>query len=125
MTARRGTEKADCMTDKPASLEIDCPTVKTRLDACDGLVLLDCRERDEYDVVRIAGSRLMPMSEITQRVSELDGEQSSEMVVMCHHGVRSRHVAAWLRQQGFANVRSMAGGIDRWSLEIDPSLPRY
>ena len=113
------------MTDIPAPLEIDCRTVKTRLDACDGLVLLDCRERDEYDVVRIAGSRLMPMSEITQRVSELDGEQSSEMVVMCHHGVRSRQVAAWLRQQGFANVRSMTGGIDRWSLEIDPSLPRY
>jgi len=113
------------MTDKPAPLEIDCRTVKTRLDTGDGFVLLDCRERDEHDFVQIAGSRLIPMSELAQRVFEIDGDQSSEMVIMCHHGVRSRQVATWLRQRGFSNVRSMTGGIDRWSLEIDPSLPRY
>jgi rhodanese-related sulfurtransferase len=113
------------MTETAVPLEIDCRTVKTKLDTGDGLVLLDCREQDEYDVARVAGSRLLPMSQLMVRVAELDDVKKSEVVVMCHHGVRSRQVALWLRQQGFTNIRSMTGGIDRWSLEIDTSLPRY
>ncbi len=115
------------MSADPVPLEIDCRTVKARLDAGEGMVLVDCRERDEYALVRIEGARarLMPMSELAERVSELDVPQGADLVVMCHHGVRSRQVALWLRQRGFADARSMTGGIDRWSLEIDPSLPRY
>ena len=56
---------------------------------------------------------------------ELDALRNDEIVVYCHHGVRSRQVAHWLRGQGFAQVKSLAGGIDRWSQEIDPTLPRY
>jgi rhodanese-related sulfurtransferase len=113
------------MVDQPAALDIDCSTVKARLDAGDPLVLLDCRERDEYELVRIAAATLVPMSELPQRVGELDALRTAEVVVYCHHGVRSRRVANWLRSQGFARVQSLAGGIDRWSQEIDSALPRY
>ncbi len=113
------------MNDRSAALEIDCRTVKTRLDTGDPLVLLDCREQDEHDLVRIAPARLLPMSELPQRVGELDELRDAEIVVYCHHGVRSRQVAQWLHGQGFARVQSLAGGIDRWSQEIDPTLPRY
>jgi rhodanese-related sulfurtransferase len=108
-----------------APLEIDCRTVKARLDAGEPLALLDCREQNEYEFVRLTPARLVPMSELPQRVAELDELRNAEIVVYCHHGVRSRQVANWLRGQGFAHVRSLAGGIDRWSQEIDESLPRY
>jgi len=113
------------MSDQNAALEIDCRSVKARRDAGDPLVLLDCRERDEYELVRIASGRLVPMSELVQRVGELDELRDAEIVVYCHHGVRSRQVANWLRGQGFVHVQSLAGGIDRWSQEIDATLPRY
>src|ERR1700722_11999070 len=113
------------MDDQPAALDIDCRTVKTRLDAGESLVLLDCRERDEYELVKIPTSTLMPMSELPQRLGELDALRTAEVVVYCHHGVRSRRVANWLRSQGFPRVQSLAGGIDRWSQEIDNGLARY
>lgn len=113
------------MNERKAPLEIDCRSVKLRLDSGDPLVLLDCRERNEYELVRLDSARLVPMSELAQRVGELDQLRESEIVVYCHHGVRSRQVANWLRGQGFANVKSLAGGIDRWSQEIDTTLPRY
>jgi len=105
--------------------ETDCRTVETRRKAGEAFLLLDCRERDEDALVRIEGARLIPMTELAQRVSELDAHKDSEIVVYCHHGGRSLRVAQWLRQQGFPKVSSMAGGIDRWSQEIDPTLPRY
>lgn len=113
------------MTNNSAALEIDCQAVKSKLDAAEPIVLLDCRERNEHDFVQIAAARFIPMTELSQRISELEQSRSAEMVVFCHHGGRSLKVAVWLRQQGFANARSMAGGIDRWSQEIDPTLPRY
>ncbi|HET6326472.1 MAG TPA: rhodanese-like domain-containing protein [Planctomycetaceae bacterium] len=108
-----------------AALDVDCRTVKARLDAGEPLVLLDCRERDEYDFVRIASARLFPMSELPEHTAELAQLRDAEIVVYCHHGVRSRQVANWLRGQGFAHVQSLAGGIDRWAQEIDPTLARY
>jgi rhodanese-related sulfurtransferase len=113
------------MTSEPAALEVDCRTVKARLDAGDSLILLDCRERDEYELVKLTPATLIPMSELTQRVCELEALRNRDVVVYCHHGVRSRNVANWLRKQGFGRVQSLAGGIDRWSQEIDDSLPRY
>jgi rhodanese-related sulfurtransferase len=113
------------MNDRKAALDVDCRTVKTRLDAGDPLVLVDCRERNEYDLVHVAAARLFPMSELPQHISELEKLRDAEIVVYCHHGVRSRQVANWLRGQGFARVQSLAGGIDRWAQEIDPTLPRY
>ncbi len=112
---------------KPANLplEIDCKSVKAKLDAKADFLLLDCREADEHQKVRIEQAKLVPMSVIQDRVGELDAYKHLEIVVHCHHGGRSLKVTHWLRSQGFANVKSMAGGIDLWAIEIDPKLPRY
>ena len=108
-----------------STLETDCNTVKSQLHSGDEFLLLDCREQDEWDFVHIEGARLLPMSQIQQRIGELDEHRELEIVVYCHHGVRSLQVAFWLQQQGFSRVRSMSGGIDAWSQTVDPRLPRY
>ncbi len=106
-------------------LEINCSDVKARLDAGGEFFFLDCREKVEFDHVRIAGATLLPMSEITQRLDELLPHKEREIVVHCHHGVRSLQVAHWLAQQGFSDVKSMAGGIDLWAQTIEPGMTRY
>ncbi len=106
-------------------LEIDCRSVKAKLDQHDDFLLLDCREKTEYDTVHIPGAMLLPMSEMQARVAELEAHKLQEIVVHCHHGGRSLRVTNWLRQQGFTNVKSMAGGIDEWATAIDTTLPRY
>ena len=108
-----------------APLEINCQSVKARLNAGESFVLLDCREAGEHALVHIAGDRLLPMSEMMARRGELEPHRDEPIVVYCHLGMRSRDVAAWLRQQGFAQAQSMTGGIEQWAVEIDPTLPRY
>jgi adenylyltransferase/sulfurtransferase len=106
-------------------LEIDCKSVKAKLDANVDFLLMDCREADEYEKVHIKSAKLVPMSVVQDRLKDLRPYQEKEIVVHCHHGGRSLKVTHWLRGQGFANVKSMAGGIDQWAIEIDPKLPRY
>ncbi|MEQ8789659.1 MAG: rhodanese-like domain-containing protein [Pirellulaceae bacterium] len=106
-------------------LEIDVASVKRMLDASQDFLLLDCREQEEFDIVRIDGSTLLPMSEIQARAAELAPHREAHIVVHCHHGGRSMQVTQWLRGQGFDRVQNMAGGIDHWAIEVDPSLPRY
>ena len=104
--------------------EIIPEDVKKKLDAGETFTLLDCREKWEYETAHIEGSKLMPMDEIPARANnELDPDE--HIVVVCHHGVRSANVTAWLRQQGFENVQSMRGGIDQWSRTVDPKVPMY
>jgi len=87
-------------------------------------LLLDCREPMEFEMARLEDSVLMPMGDIPSRAhQELDPDQ--HIVVLCHHGQRSLHVALWLRQQGFESAQSLAGGIEEWSRSIDPAVPRY
>ena len=89
-----------------------------------GLILLDVREPWEFATAQIAGSKPMPMGEIPSRVfQELDPE--AHIVTVCHSGVRSLNVAVWMRNQGFEKVQSLSGGIDSWSREVDPTVPRY
>ena len=111
-------------SDQP-SLEIDVEQVKAMIDSGYSLVLLDCREQGEYDLVHLDNSLVIPMSEIQNRLAELASLQESPLGVYCHLGGRSLQVTHWLRQQGYANVVSMAGGIDAWSQQIDSTLPRY
>lgn len=87
-----------------------------------GVLLLDVRERWEWNVSRIEGAVLIPMSELESRVESID--RSRPIVVYCHHGVRSVTAAAWMRELGM-DASSLVGGIDRWSREIDSSVPRY
>lgn len=68
----------------------------------------------------------MPMNTIPENLAKLEAlAEEREIVVYCHHGVRSLNTAAWLRRQGVERVRSLRGGIERWSVEIDPQVPRY
>ncbi len=92
------------------------------MDQGDGLLLLDVREPDEYKIVNLGGVSI-PLSELSTRYTELSPDR--EIVVLCHHGVRSAHATAFLKAQGFEKVKNLSGGIDRWTDEIDPSLPRY
>ncbi|HEU5402264.1 MAG TPA: rhodanese-like domain-containing protein, partial [Terriglobales bacterium] len=103
--------------------ELTAQELKQQLDSNSGLVVLDVREPVERTTAAIEPSVHIPMGDIPARVQELDPEQ--HIVVYCHHGVRSMNVTAWLRQQGFEQVQSLRGGIDRWSREIDPNIPLY
>jgi adenylyltransferase/sulfurtransferase len=106
-------------------MEINCHVVHSRRKAGELFLLLDCREQDEWDVCHIDGAILIPMSELQSRVQELEQHRDSEIIVYCHHGVRSLQVAMWLQQQGFQQAASMAGGIEEWSLNVDQDVPRY
>jgi rhodanese-related sulfurtransferase len=86
--------------------------------------LIDVREPWEYPTAKIEGSLLMPMGEIPSRAhQELDPDD--HLLILCHHGARSLSVTNWLRQQGFDASQSIAGGIDAWSSQVDPKIPRY
>lgn len=85
---------------------------------------VDVREPWEFAAAHIAGSLLMPMGEVPSRAAaELD--PAGRLVILCHHGQRSLHVAAWLRNQGFEQAQSLRGGIDAWATQIDPTVGRY
>jgi rhodanese-related sulfurtransferase len=105
-------------------LEITVAQAQTLLASPEKPLLLDVREPWEYDTARIEPSTLIPMNEIPARAfKELDEEDP--ILVLCHHGARSLSVAAWLRNQGFEKAQSVSGGIDAWSRQIDPTIPRY
>ena len=103
--------------------EISPEEVKAKSNQGGEFMLLDCREPWEYQTARMEGAVNIPMGEIPARVQELDPD--GHIIVVCHHGVRSLSVTAWLRQQGFEKAQSMTGGIDRWSRAIDPKVPIY
>jgi rhodanese-related sulfurtransferase len=104
--------------------EIAPEELKSLRDTGGEVMVLDVREPWELETARIDGSKHIPMGDIPARFSqELDPE--NHIVVVCHHGVRSMNVTAWLRQQGFEKVQSLRGGIDRWSRQIDSTVPLY
>jgi adenylyltransferase/sulfurtransferase len=105
-------------------LEISAQELHERRNQGEAIQLIDCREPWENELVRLEPSTLIPMNDTPGRVEELRAVEVP-IVVYCHHGVRSMHVVQWLRGQGLDNVFSLAGGIDRWSLEVDGDLPRY
>jgi rhodanese-related sulfurtransferase len=87
------------------------------------VVLLDVREHDELAIAAVQDALHIPMREVPARLAELD--PAKPLVVMCHSGGRSRRVAEFLLGNGFSNVFNLKGGIDAWSTEIDPLVPRY
>jgi rhodanese-related sulfurtransferase len=103
--------------------EITPQELKERRERNEELTILDVREPWERQTASIEPSQHIPMADIPARSQELDPDQ--HIVVYCHHGVRSLSVTDWLRKQGYDKAQSMSGGIDQWSLEIDPKVSRY
>jgi len=104
-------------------LEIQPQEVKQRLERGETFLLVDVRNDWEHEICRIEGAELMPLSDLATHLPKF--EAAEDVVLYCHHGRRSLDAVAWLRGQGVSQARSMAGGIERWSLEIDPNVPRY
>jgi rhodanese-related sulfurtransferase len=107
----------------PGISEIDPPALKERRARGEDLFVLDVREPEEIVIAPFPGATHIPMGDIPSRLTELDPDR--ETVVVCHHGVRSAQVAMYLARMGFERVLNLAGGIDAWSLDADPSTPRY
>ena len=121
---RPKVDTAAFMQSNQMDYEITAEQFKKLRDEKGEYTLVDVREPWEHQTARIDGAKLMPMGEVPSRAhQELDPDQ--HIVVFCHHGVRSMNVTSWLRQQGFEKAQSLAGGIDRWAREIDPSVPKY
>ena len=97
--------------------------LQNKLSASSDILLLDVREPEEAALCRLPNSILIPMNELPMRQNELpDGK---EIVVYCHHGIRSQYCALYLADAGFEQTANLKGGIDAWAREIDPAIPRY
>ncbi|MGB7925928.1 MAG: rhodanese-like domain-containing protein [Pyrinomonadaceae bacterium] len=94
-----------------------------RLKRGEELLVVDVREPDEHAIARLETARLLPLSRFPEWADTLNPED--EIVFMCHHGIRSAQVCAYLARQGFGKLYNLEGGIDRWSSEIDSRIPRY
>ena len=105
------------------SYAITVRDLKDRLDKGDAIFLLDVREPHEYSMAKIEGSVLIPLGELPTALDKLNA--NDEIVALCHKGMRSADAVGFLMQQGFSNVKNLIGGIDAWSIEVDPEVPRY
>jgi adenylyltransferase/sulfurtransferase len=103
--------------------EITVEELKAKLDHKEKIFILDVREPSEYEICHLPGSRLIPLSDLPAKASELNG--ADDIVVHCKAGVRSTQAVQFLQKAGFKNAVSLAGGIDTWAERIDPSMPTY
>lgn len=104
--------------------EIAPSEARRALEAGEAL-LLDVRQPFEFEAARIENAELIPLGELEQRHDELDADPDQQILVLCHHGVRSAKATLMLRALGYTNAWSIAAGIDWWSQRIDPAVPRY
>ncbi len=110
----------------PDTMEVTPTEAKSRLTGENAAVLIDVREPEEFALARIDGAQLVPMQSIPAELQHLEAlADNRDLMILCHHGVRSLQVAAWLREHGVENCFSVSGGIDQWSREIDQGVPRY
>jgi rhodanese-related sulfurtransferase len=109
--------------DDPSVPELSAVEVAERLRGAEPPELIDVREPWEHAVAHIEGARLVPLNTIPAALPTLD--PAREYVVLCHHGIRSMRAAEFLKARGIARVANLRGGIDAWSGEVDPSVPRY
>ncbi len=106
-------------------MEITPREVKKLLDENEDFVFIDCRQQNEWDITHIDGTTLLPLQQLPQRIGELAGKEDQKIVVHCRSGSRSMQFANVLKQQGFEDVKSMAGGILLWNKDINPGGPQY
>jgi adenylyltransferase/sulfurtransferase len=112
------------MNELPLEVSVDdvrnlqgAPGVKPRL--------VDCREEDEWQICKIEGAELVPLSQFGELAPQRFSDTAEPIIVYCHHGMRSQRAALWLRQHGFAHAQSMRGGIDAWADIVEPEMTRY
>ena len=106
-------------------IEIDVDQVKSLMKSGEDFLLLDVREIDEYQIASIGGAVLIPLGELQSSLHKLEPYRDKRIVVHCHHGGRSMRAVSGLRQLGFNGAQNMTGGIDQWSLSVEPEVPRY
>jgi len=106
-----------------SDIQIAPSELKQKLDMGETLMIVDVREPWENQICAIAGSKLVPLNTVAANVKTFEG--AGEIVMYCHHGMRSLNAAAFLRRQGIENARSLTGGIERWATEIEPGMARY
>jgi len=106
-----------------SGFEITAEELKAKLENGENIILIDVREPHEYEINRIHGSKLIPLSKLPEMVNELD--QTSEIVLYCKMGGRSARAVQFLRELGFTRVKNLAGGIDAWIEKVDPNMPKY
>jgi sulfur-carrier protein adenylyltransferase/sulfurtransferase len=107
------------------SWEITPRDLKAKLDKKENFVFIDCRLPNEEQITKIDGSTLLPLQQLGARLGELRGKESEEVIVYCRSGGRSLQFAQVLKQQGFKNVKSMAGGVLLWNTDVNPGGPQY
>jgi adenylyltransferase/sulfurtransferase len=119
----QGPAGADWFAAEAGVPSVSVRELKQKMDARETFMLVDVREPYEYEIARIEGSRLIPLGELETHVSDLP--RTGKLVLQCHSGGRSEQATRLLQQAGFENVYNLEGGIDAWSIEIDPAVPRY
>jgi adenylyltransferase/sulfurtransferase len=119
----RGPVEKDWFAAEEEVFSMTVRQLKHKMDQGEALTLIDVREPDEFEIARIPGSRLIPLGEFERRLTELP--RSGALVFHCHSGGRSAHAAQLAKDAGFENVYNLEGGIDAWSVEIDPAVLRY
>ena len=105
-------------------MELTAPELKARLDAGEKIKLIDVREAEEWDIVRLPGAQLLPLTQF-QRLAPQRLDPEDTIVLYCHHGMRSAQAQQFLKTQGFENVFNLKGGIDAWALRVEPTMKRY
>ena len=118
-----GTRRSESASPHAGVREIAPLELATRMRRSDPLDVIDVREPYEWRIARIEGARMIPLGRIGAALGDLPRDR--EIVLYCHHGVRSRAAAEFLASQGFDGVWNLSGGIDRWSAEVDPTVPTY
>ena len=110
-------------TDHLADHTINAIQLSGELASATPPLLIDVREPWEAELVSIPGSVLIPLGELPERISELDSD--ADIVLYCHHGMRSDRALQFLQRMEFSRVRHLTGGVDAYAVKVDPSLPRY
>jgi adenylyltransferase/sulfurtransferase len=105
--------------------QISVRELSEKMSTGEPLYLLDVRRPDEHAICALPGSVLVPLDELVHRLDEIEPPEGATIVAYCHHGVRSLSAAALLMRAGHGEVVSLRGGIDAWSLHVDPGVPRY